>query len=109
MSPIELDRPRDGTVEHRLWQFAALCNKGAPHPLDWRRFYLFVVYAHQRQVGWDEYDLRARLKALGFDERHAADFSYAYWHIRCGLHMSKPRPLNESYHAWVRFGGTAST
>jgi hypothetical protein len=105
----ELKRPKEGTVEYRLWQFAILCNKESPHTLDWRRFYLFVVYAHQRQVGWDELDIRARLKALGFDEKHAVDFSNAYWHIRCALHMTKPRPMNERYDAWMRNGGTAST
>jgi hypothetical protein len=109
MSTKRLERPKDGTVEHRLWQFAVLCNKDSLHPLDWRRFYLFVVHAHQRRVGWDELEIRAKLKALGFDEKHAVDLSNAYWHIRCALHMTKPRPMNESYHAWVRYGGIPST
>lgn len=101
--------PKEGTVECRLCQFSGLCNKDSPHPRDWRRFYLFAVYAHQRRVQWDEYDLRSRLKTLGFDERHATDFSNAYWHIRCALHMTKPRQTNESYHAWMKTGGTPST
>jgi hypothetical protein len=101
--------PEDGTVEHRLWEFAALCNKDSPHPRDWRRFYLFVVYAHQRRAQWDEYELRARLRSLGFDERQATRLSDAYWHIRCALHMTRPRLLNESYRGWMKRGGTAST
>lgn len=109
MTEKKLDLPKIGAVELRLRQFAVLCNKGSPHPRDWRRFYLFVVYAHQRQVGWDECDLRSKLRVLGFDDEHAADFSKAYWHIRCALHMTKPRPMNESYHAWMREEGTAST
>ena len=56
--------PKEGTVECRLCQFSGLCNKDSPHPRDWRRFYLFAVYAHQRRVQWDEYDLRSRLKPL---------------------------------------------
>lgn len=102
-------RPREGTVEYRLWQFSVLCNKSSPHPFDWRRFYLFVVYAHQRRVQWDEYTFRAKLRALGFDEKLAADFSNAYWHIRCALYMTKPRQLNEGYADWMAVGGIAST
>lgn len=102
-------KPREGTVDYRLWQFSVLCNKTSPHPRDWRRFYLFVVYAHQRRVRWDEYDFRAKLLRLGFDERHATDFSNAYWHIRCALYLTKPRLLTDSYHGWMRTGGTAST
>jgi hypothetical protein len=109
MEKADLDRPRSGTVARSLWQFAYLCNKEAPHSRDWRRFYMFTLFAHAKRVGWDEYDLRAKLKKLGFDEKHAADFSNAYWHIRCALHMSKSRPLTESYCAWIRTGGTRST
>jgi hypothetical protein len=109
MDAERLDRPNKRTVEYRLWQFAILCNKESPHPLDWRRFYLFVVYAHQRRVGWDEFDIREKLKTLGFDEKNAMDLSNAYWHIRCALYMTKPRPMNASFHDWMRDGGTSST
>jgi hypothetical protein len=109
MTSTKPDRPNHGTVEHRLYQFAVLCNKESPHPLDWRRFYLFAVFAHRRQLGWDEFDLRSRLRTLGFDEKRAADFSNAYWHIRCALHMTKPRTFDESYRAWMGSGGAAST
>jgi len=109
VNPTGTRKPKEGTVEHRLWQFAILCNKESPHPRDWRRFYLFAVYAHQRKIKWDEFDLRARLAPLGFDKPHATHFSDAYWHIRCALHMTKPRQLNESYHGWMRKGGIAST
>src|SRR5580693_1009984 len=97
--------PRAGTVEYRLWQFAVLCNRDAPHPRDWHRFYLFVVYAHQRRVQWDEFTFRSKLRGLGFGEKHSVEFSNAYWHIRCALHMTKTRPLAESYHAWMSAAG----
>jgi hypothetical protein len=109
MKEKELHKPKSGTVEHRLWQFAVLCNKDSPHPRDWRRFYYFVIYAHQRRIQWDEYNFRVTLIALGFDEMHATDFSNAYWHIRCALHMANPHLPNESYHGWMKAGGTASS
>jgi hypothetical protein len=104
MNPDEIQKPKEGTVEHRLCQFATLCNKGSPHPRDWKRFYLFVIYAHQRRAQWNEYEFHTRLKSLGFDEAHANRFSNAYWHIRCALHMTKPRQLNESYRGWMKSG-----
>jgi hypothetical protein len=106
---LRILKPKERSVEQRLLQFSDLCNKGSPHPRDWRRFYLFAVYAHQRRAQWDEFDSRSRLRALGFDERHAAEFSGAYWHIRCALHMTKPRLINESYHGWMKAGGIPST
>src|SRR5664280_515567 len=86
-------RPQNGTVEYALWRFALIANKTSPHPLDWKRFYEFVVIAHQRRVGWDEGDVQAKLKKFGFDQQHAADLANAYWHGRCTLYISKPRLL----------------
>lgn len=102
-------RQNPESVEDRLRQFAVVCNKDSPHPRDWRRFYLFAVYAHQRRIQWDEFALRTRLRRLGFNERYASDFSIAYWHVRCALYLTKPRPLNESHHGWIGVDGIPST
>lgn len=39
--------PIDKT-EHALWSFAKAANWSLPHPLDYDRFYTFVVLAHER-------------------------------------------------------------
>ncbi|MDR3741473.1 MAG: hypothetical protein P4L40_20845 [Terracidiphilus sp.] len=103
------DKPIESGAEFRLRQFAILCNQHATHPRDWRRFYLFCVYAHQRRVGWDKYNLQARLKGFGFTPEEADDLSTTYWHIRCALHMTKPRSLQENYNGWMKSGGIAFT
>jgi hypothetical protein len=109
MSENDKIEPKHGTVDHRLWQFALICNKNFPHPRDWRRFYLFVVYAHQRRVKWDSSDLKRRLRDLGFGEKYAELFSVVYYHIRCSMHMAKTRSPSSSYRGWMRRGGIALT
>lgn len=102
-------QPAGRTVEYSLWRFAQLANKTAPHPRDWKRFYEFVVFAHQRRIKWDAQDVQGKLCEYGFDERHAADFAYAYWHGRCTLHMQKFRPPHEAHCDWMRQDGTRWT
>lgn len=97
--------PRHGTVQHALWRFALLANKDSLHPRDWKRFYQFVAFAHQRHVGWGADDLQRRLRALGFDSRHAKDLAAAYWHGRCSLYVQKARPFNQTHFAWMKDHG----
>jgi hypothetical protein len=101
--------PAEQTVEHKLWRFAALANKAAPHPRDWKRFYEFIVVAHQRRTKWDADDIQAKLRMYGFDERHATDFAAAYWHGRCVLYTQKPRLVTEPHCGWMRKDGTRWT
>ncbi len=91
--------------EDLLERFALLANKSALHPRDWKTFYEFVAVAHSSRLGWDAAEIRHKLILLGFDERHADDLANAYWHGRCVLHMSKPRPVSCSHHDWLRRGG----
>ena len=97
-------------IEDALRRFALLANKSAPHPRDWHRFYDFIVNAHRRRIGWDSFEIVARLKALGFDDRHAREFAEAYWHGRCVLHLRNARGLwTTLYRLWMRKSGTPLT
>jgi len=96
------DRPKEGTVAHALWRFAKIANRTSPHPLDWKRFYQFVVLAHQRRSGLGADSVQMKLREYGFDERHAIDLASAYWHGRCVLYMTGRRLITDSYSAWMK-------
>lgn len=100
---------REHSAEYLLCRFAKLANQSSLHPNDWKRFYQFVAYAHQRRVGWDTYDIQERLLGLGFTKEKTEMLAGAYWHGRCALHMNKPRLILESYDDWMRRGGLALT
>jgi hypothetical protein len=40
------DTDMDATGSDMLRKFVGAPNKGAPHPLDWQRFYDFTIHAH---------------------------------------------------------------
>jgi len=104
-APTPNRRPLLGTVEHQLWRFAMIANKSSPHPLDWKRFYQFIVAAHGRRTKWTADEVKSKLKAYGFDEQHAHDFASAYWHGRCALYMHKPRLITEPHCGWMKESG----
>src|SRR5689334_6543851 len=104
-----MEQPREGTVDYALWRFAMLANKTSLHPRDWKRLYEFIVLAHSRRVGWDAYEMQARLVRYGFERNKAETLALAYWHGRCVLHVRKARPLTNSYRSWMGKGGTAWT
>jgi len=72
-------------VEFALYQFAGLAGPRAAHPLDWDRFYRFIVMAHARRKRWDAYDVKSRLKKYGFSDEVSTELAEAYWHGRCVL------------------------
>ena len=78
MNNVKNANPRLGTVEYELCRFAKLANRSSLHPRDWKRFYEFVVVAHQRHAGWGADTIQDKLKAYGFDDRHAAELAAAY-------------------------------
>jgi hypothetical protein len=99
-----MNEPREGTVEHSLWRFALLANKSSVHPLDWNRFYQFIVYAHQRRIGWDASDVAQKLKAFGFSEPKAQYMAEAYWHARCALFVQNHWSRSSEYCRWAKKG-----
>jgi len=109
MSSKESERPVKGTVLYELWRFAFIANKSSPHPLDWRRFYHFIGFAHGRRSGLSASEVQARLRDYGFDERHAVDLAWAYWHGRCALHVRGSGFLSRSHTSWMKRGGTSWT
>jgi hypothetical protein len=102
-------KPAEGTVECALWRFALVANKRSLHSLDWRRFYRFIAFAHARRIGWDARDIKAKLRAYGFNEEYAKNLASAYWHGRCALFMNLPRLRSDSHCDWMRRCGTAET
>jgi len=93
-----------GPAEAALKVFAAQANKNSLHPLDWERFYRFIVSAHQFRKGWNHSDIRQLLEGYGFTSDKAKDLAEAYWHGRCSLHLSKHLARGTRYADWVRKG-----
>ncbi len=96
------------TIEDALSRFAFLANKSSLHPLDWGRFYQFVVMAHMRHLGWDHIDVQRRLEKHGFPKEKARYLGEAYWHSRCALYVHVHFE-HTSHSDWVRNGGTLLT
>lgn len=96
-------------VERALWQYAYLAHgSGASHPLDWRRFYKFVVFAHNRRKGWDVGEVKSRLIRYGFSKEKALEMAEVYWHGRCVLRI-RNRWSEGDYSGWVGRNGTCWT
>jgi hypothetical protein len=99
----------DDLVEQCLWRFAGLAGPNASHPLDWQRFYEFVVLAHSRRKGWDYVDVQGRLRRYGFEERVGRELAEAYWHGRCALYVRARGGRARDHVAWIRRGGSCLT
>ena len=86
--------------ERLLRSFAIL---GAhEHPLDWDRFYRFVVLSHREGVGWDTGEVQIRLERLGVSATVAGEYAEIYWHARCVMHCyDNPGAPRASYAEWI--------
>ena len=97
-------------VELALFRYVRLGHGGdASHPLDWDRFYRFVVLAHVRNKGWDAYDVKARMLRYGFAEGKATEMAETYWHCRCAMRVRSHWTDRIGYADWMRKGGTPYT
>lgn len=96
-------------VERALWQYALLAHgSNASHPLDWRRFYKFVVLAHLRRKGWDVGGVKSRLMKYGFSKELALEMAEIYWHGRCVLRV-RNRWSQGDYSDWLGEDGVPWT
>jgi hypothetical protein len=62
-------------------RFTSLANKSGLHPLDWRRFYIFVRNSRMRNELPDE-DMARLLIKRGFSEQYASHIAEVYGHLR---------------------------
>ena len=81
----------------------------ASHPLDWNRFYRFVVLAHVRRKGWDAHDVKARMVRYGLPKVKATEMAEVYWHCRCALCVRSRRTNRVVYAQWMRSNGSRLT
>jgi hypothetical protein len=91
--------------ERRLRTFAVL---GAhERPLDWDRFYQFVISSHREGLGWDTGEVQIRLERLGMPANAAREYAEIYWHARCVLHCyDNSGAPKASYADWIGEQGT---
>ncbi len=61
-----------------LHRFVGALNRGAPHPLDWQRFYDFIIYAHGLEHAYRVDEVRAILTGEGLTGEEARRFIYLY-------------------------------
>jgi hypothetical protein len=62
-----------------LHSFVGLLNVGIPHPLDWKRFYDFTIYAYRLgQDAFDGFQVRAVLAEEGLTPDQATRFVVFY-------------------------------
>ena len=62
--------------------FVSMANKSVPHPLDFGRFYDFIVVSHMLRSKLTEEDITYLLIQEGFSERYAGDMANIYYHGR---------------------------
>lgn len=62
-------------------RFTSLANKSGLHPLDWRRFYIFVRDSRMRNELPDE-NMAQLLIKQGFSEQYASHIAEVYGHLR---------------------------
>lgn len=72
-------------VQQRFDQFVSLANKRVLHPLDWRRWYLFILDCHRNEVMLEATDVAWLLFNAGFGEDQARDIARVYEHGRAIL------------------------
>lgn len=75
-----IDNTMSPEMAQLLKQFSAAANKtsGGTHPLDERRFFDFIVQAHQEKSLLDETDLRELLVSDGWPNTQAQELSSKY-------------------------------
>ncbi|HWP34313.1 MAG TPA: hypothetical protein VNM66_01825 [Thermodesulfobacteriota bacterium] len=72
----------DPTSSRLLDEFAAAADKEHLLPLDWRRFYDFILDAHHRDVEIGADEVRTKLRAADFSERRARELAGFYVRAR---------------------------
>jgi hypothetical protein len=65
-----------------LVQFIFHANKSVLHPLDWRRFYVFVIVNHRLGMELTETNVTSLLEEGGFAPENARAISNIYYHGR---------------------------
>jgi len=65
-----------------LVQFIFHANKSGLHPLDWRRFYDFIIVSHRLGIELTETNVAPLLEEGGFSPEHARAISNIYHHGR---------------------------
>ena len=63
-------------------QFIFHANKSRLHPLDWQRFYDFIIASHKLETETTETDVALLLEENGFSEAYATLLSHVYHHGR---------------------------
>lgn len=63
-------------------RFLNLANRSSLHPLDWRRFYGFVRYAHAHRARMNSTNLSLLLQQHGFSAAKAESLAFVYGHGR---------------------------
>ena len=69
-------------------QFVNAANKQILHPLDWKRFYIFIQASHEGNTKLLPGELECLLIDNGFPEDNASGLSNIYYHGR-NLHKSR--------------------
>lgn len=96
------------SVETFLRQIAP--GLASEHPLDWNRFYWFILLAHRYRKRWSAHDVQAILEQHGLPAEKADKFAKAYWHGRCVLYRYKHFDAHRAnYDDWMRSGGVPVT
>ena len=68
-------------------RFAALANKFDLHPLDWKRFYEFVITCHTRRLKRTGDQLRRTFREAGFSDHSVEEMVLVYDHGRALLKL----------------------
>jgi hypothetical protein len=68
-------------------QFLNCTNKQILHPLDWRRFYIFIKACHEGKTKCLPGELEHLLVENGFPEDNASSLSNIYYHGRSLLEL----------------------
>ena len=69
-------------TEYFFNQFVNGTNKQILHPLDWKRFYIFIQASHEGKTKLFQGELECLLIDNGFPEDNASSLSNIYYHGR---------------------------
>jgi hypothetical protein len=70
----------DQHTRERLQEFADAANKDTLHPLDWRRFFDFIIHVHRAVPRAEEGELRDSLTASHLPARNVDRLVSLYTH-----------------------------
>ena len=84
----QVARPIPPETFKRLRAFCRLANTSCMHPLDWKRYYRFIHFCHQRRPSMSSGQLRRELQMSGFSDDLSKELSNYYVFGRCLLACS---------------------